>query len=448
LKGSTFESQRDKYARMGTLVENNIMMAKMAQGKAEADSQNAEREARTNLLKQQVADAQNRAKEEAAQKQMLTSLNEFNQQSALPAKMRVTPELNQFLYSNSATPTEIPSYLYDTANSNIESANRGSGVLSPAVQQDFKSKLNDPVVQQILQVFNATGKVPDANTVERITVNSALAAQRLEDKKLAAKVRNPGMPVDMINERGERVTRVYDNVTNLVLSEVPSKDDPKNIVNIAARTEEATARGKANRAFLDGVEQQGNSAKEAIDTHATIRGLLNKGATTGALRAAIPDIAANGAEALGLLDTTGQANQQQLQSLLAKSALENAKTYYKGQGSVSDQERKAVEKISLSYGKGTLTNLQMMDQLDQVHQRASAKDDYLYDFKKENPSIDDIGIVAAIKDWDRDPNNALKNFKPASSTVNADAISVENQSIDSLRDRQAKLNAKAQNDKR
>jgi len=45
LKGSTFESQRDKYARMGTLVENNIMMAKMAQGKAEVDSQNALRAA-------------------------------------------------------------------------------------------------------------------------------------------------------------------------------------------------------------------------------------------------------------------------------------------------------------------------------------------------------------------------------------------------------------------
>lgn len=424
------------------------MMAKMAQGKAEVDSLNAERAARTNLLNQQVAEAQKRAQEEAAQKQMLTSLNEFNQQSALPAKMSVTPELNQFLYKNSATPTEIPSYLYDTANSNIESANRGSGVLSSAVQQDFKSKLNDPVVQQILQVFNATGKVPDANTVERITVNSALAAQRLEDKKLAAKVRNPGMPVDMINERGERVTRVYDNVTDLVLSEVPSKDDPKNIVNIAARTEEATARGKENREFIKGVEQQGNSAREAIQTHATIRGLLDQGATTGALRAAIPDIIANGAEALGLLDTAGQANQQQLQSLLAKSALENAKTYYKGQGSVSDQERKAVERISLSYGKGTLTNLQMMDQLDQVHQRASAKDDYLYNFKKENPSIEDIEIVTAIKDWNRDPNNALENFKPATSTVNSDAISLKDKSNVSLEKRRDELKAKANGGKR
>ena len=424
------------------------MMAKMAQGKAEVDSQNAERAARTNLLNQQVADAQNRAKEEAAQKQMLTSLNEFNQQSALPAKMRVAPELNQFLYGNSATPTEIPSYLYDYANSNIESANRGSGVLSPAVQQDFKSKLNDPVVQQILQVFNATGKVPDANTVERITVNSAIAAQRSEDKKNAARVRNPGIPLDEINERGERVTRVYDNVTGLVLSEVPSKDDPKNIVNIAVRTEEETARGKTNRAFIEGVEQQGNSAKEAINTHATIRGLLNKGATTGALRAAIPDIIANGAEALGLLDTAGQANQQQLQSLLAKSALENAKTYYKGQGSVSDQERKAVERISLSYGKGTLSNIQMMDALDQVYQRTSAKDDYLYNFKKENPNIEDSVIVAAIKDWNRDPNNALENFKPATSTVNSDAISLKNKSSDSLLNRQTELNAKANGGKR
>jgi hypothetical protein len=40
LKGSTFESQRDKYARMGTLVENNIMMAKKAQAEADAKSQN------------------------------------------------------------------------------------------------------------------------------------------------------------------------------------------------------------------------------------------------------------------------------------------------------------------------------------------------------------------------------------------------------------------------
>ena len=40
LKGSTFESQRDKYARMGTLVETNVMMANQKRAEANAQSEN------------------------------------------------------------------------------------------------------------------------------------------------------------------------------------------------------------------------------------------------------------------------------------------------------------------------------------------------------------------------------------------------------------------------
>ena len=40
LKGSTFESQRDKYARMGTLVETNVMMANQKRAEANAKSEN------------------------------------------------------------------------------------------------------------------------------------------------------------------------------------------------------------------------------------------------------------------------------------------------------------------------------------------------------------------------------------------------------------------------
>lgn len=434
LKGSTFESQRDKYARMGTLVETNVMMANQKRAAAEAESQNTFRAAQAARFNQEVADAAVKAKENEAQKTFLRLAGEFDQNASLPAKMQVAPELGQFLYGNSATPSEIPSYLNATFNSNVASANRGSGVLSPAVQQDLRTKLDDPVFRQMLQVFNATGKVPDANVVERIIGNMDAATIRDQQKRAAAKVRNPGQPVEEIDKKtGEQRTRTYDNVTNEMLTDVLSDKDPKRIAMIAAMSQGQVDLAKRHASAIDAVRTEGESAEDGLEQNKQIKALIESGANSGALRAAIPNIVTDSAVKLGILEAKKQASDEQLKALLGQSALENAKKYYKGQGSVSNQERQAVTDISLSFTKGTLTNLQMMDALDKVHRRSIAKRDYIEEFQNENPTATFAEVVKEIQNWNRKQENALENFGAPNDHSNS--------SLEQILKRQAELKA-------
>jgi hypothetical protein len=205
LKGSTFESQRDKYARMGTLVENNIMMAKMAQGKAEVDSQNALRAAQTSRFNQEVADAQNRAQKEAAQEQMLTSLNEFRTPNAPiidRSKIASDPSLVSYGNANITAPgtgvlskeilsqfqvpkynqAETPTYAGGSPNSAVPT--RGGGVLSPAAQEDFAAKLKNPYVQETLNAFLATGQILSPANLEAAMTRRVIAEQNAQSKSI------------------------------------------------------------------------------------------------------------------------------------------------------------------------------------------------------------------------------------------------------------------------
>lgn len=430
LKGSTFESQRDKYARMGTLVETNVMMANQKRAEANAQSENDLKTAQANQANanaarynQEVADAAVKAKENEAQKTLLRLAGEFDQTAPLPAKMQVAPELGQFLYGNSATPSEVPSYLNDTFNSNVASANRGSGVFSPAVQQDLKTKLDDPVFREILQVFNATGKVPDANVVERIMSNRDLATIRDEQKRAAAKVVNQSQPRDEWNPvTKRRETVIVDTVTGKEISRVISKDDTQFLARNAATTQEQVDLAKKEGLAIEGVKTEGESAEGGLEQNKQIRALIKSGANSGALRAAIPNIVTDSAVKLGILEAKKQASNEQLQALLGQSALENAKKYYKGQGSVSNQERQAVADVSLSFAKGTLTNLQMMDELDKVHRRSIAKRNYIEEFQNENPTVTSAEVVKEIQNWNRRKENALENF---GASVNPSDMSVK-----------------------
>lgn len=423
LKGSTFESPRDAYARMGTFVETNVLMANQKRAAAEAKSQNDLRAATAARYNQEVADAAVKAKENEAQKTLLRLAGEFDQKAPLPAKMQVAPELGQFLYGNSATPSEVPSYLNDTFNSNVASANRGSGVLSPAVQQDLKTKLDDPVFREILQVFNATGKVPDANVVERIMSNRDLATIRDEQKRAAAKVVNQSQPRDEWNPQTKtRETVIVDTVTGKEISRVTSKDDAQFSAKNAAMIQEQVDLAKREGLAIEGVKTEGESAEDGLEQNKQIRALIKSGAKSGALRAAIPNIVTDSAVKLGILEAKKQASDEQLQALLGQSALENAKKYYKGQGSVSNQERQAVADISLSFEKGTLTNLQMMDELDKVHRRSIAKRNYIEEFRNENPTATSAEVVKEIQNWNRRKENALENFE---ALVNPSDMSVK-----------------------
>jgi hypothetical protein len=238
LKGSTFESQRDKYARMGTLVETNIMMAKMAQGKAEVDSQNALRAAQTSRFNQEVADAQNRAQEEAAQKQTLRSLNEFRTPNAPiidRSKIVSDPSLVSYGNANITAPgtgvlskeilsqfqvpkynqSETPTYAGGSPNSAVPT--RGGGVLSPAAQEDFAAKLKNPYVQETLNAFLATGQTLSPANLEAAMTRRAIAEQTAQSKSIKD-------PADY-KERDEKTGIVYDvNVRNGVERKTPNFD--------------------------------------------------------------------------------------------------------------------------------------------------------------------------------------------------------------------------------
>jgi len=284
LKGSTFESQRDKYARMGTLVENNIMMAKMAQGKAEADSQNALRAAQTSRFNQETADAQNRAQQEAAQKQTLTSLNEFRTPNAPiidRSKIVSDPSLVSYGNANITAPgtgvlskeilsqfqvpkynqAETPTYAGGSPNSAVPT--RGGGVLSPAAQEDFAAKLKNPYVQETLNAFLATGQTLSPANLEAAMTRRAIAEQTAQSKSLKD-------PADY-KERDEKTGIVYDvNVRNGVERKTPNFDYLKYVA--AQDKVAAAAKAKDDQELAQSNTFAANSrvALKAIDRAKTL----------------------------------------------------------------------------------------------------------------------------------------------------------------------------------
>ena len=120
-----------------------------------------------------------------------------------------------------------------------------------------------------------------------------------------------------------------------------------------------TERAKSAAAYLQGVTDAAEGAQEALARIGQVRKLYEAGEVTGAGQSAINDIT-GAAVRLGIYPRDKQGTKEALQSALAMDALQNAKTLMKGQGSVSDKEREAINAVSAGVGKTPEANLAIL----------------------------------------------------------------------------------------
>ena len=212
LKGSTFESPRDAYARMGTFVETNVLMANQKRAAANAKSEIDQRAAQTRLLEVNAAAHQQdmAAKEKAAldvqaQKDFLGNLNQFSQPSTPIIdrnKIVSNPSLVNYGNANITAPGtgvlskeilsqfQVPKYTgaetptYAGSSPNTAVPTRGGGVLSTGTQEDFKALQKQPYVQEQLRILEATGQLGSPANIEANLTRRAIAEQAAQSRSI------------------------------------------------------------------------------------------------------------------------------------------------------------------------------------------------------------------------------------------------------------------------
>ena len=217
LKGSTFESQRDKYARMGTLVETNVMMANQKRAEDNAKSEIDQRAAQTRLLevnaaahRQNMAVQEKAALDAQAQKDFLGNLNQFSRPSTPIIdrnKIVSNPSLVNYGNANITAPGtgvlskeilsqfQVPKYTgaetptYAGSSPNTAVPTRGGGVLSTGTQEDFRALQKQPYVQEQLRILEATGQLGSPANIEANMTRRAIAEQAAQAKLDATRLR-------------------------------------------------------------------------------------------------------------------------------------------------------------------------------------------------------------------------------------------------------------------
>ena len=142
-----------------------------------------------------------------------------------------------------------------------------------------------------------------------------------------------------------------------------------------------------------------SSAAAAIDDNARInriRELYRKKAESGKLAAWTLDARTALAEA-GLGDRIKTGDEQELRALLARSALQAARTYYKGQGSTSNEERARIDQTIDAYDKGQITNEQLMNFAEAHNRKLVAASRLDTELKKKKVPLEDRGT--ALQEW-------------------------------------------------
>lgn len=111
---------------------------------------------------------------------------------------------------------------------------------------------------------------------------------------------------------------------------------------------------------------------------------------------------------LGLGDPTKTAKETELKALLARSALNAARTFYKGQGAVDREERRRIDQAIEAFDKGRLSNEQLMALARAQNEKLIAGSEYDLQLEKEGLPLDKRGT--ALREWWL--KNPLDSFLP------------------------------------
>lgn len=119
---------------------------------------------------------------------------------------------------------------------------------------------------------------------------------------------------------------------------------------------------------------------------------------------------------LGFGDASKIKDGQELQALLEKDAFSQAQRYLKGGGSISNQERASMSKISQSFNKVEGANLALINMTEAAYNKSEAAENYRAGLEQQ-PGMDERKIAAAMRVWIRDPKNSLERFAPRDSGI-------------------------------
>lgn len=271
-----------------------------------------------------------------------------------------------------------------------EGMDSGGGAPSNYPQNNFRSLLQNPYVREAMQLYQATGQLP--NNQETI------AAQRSQGRP--DKVLDP-VSIRSTGPNGEPIEVSIDRMTGRVLGQGPVTQ-PKYVrpveeeLQIAGGKAGAEAEAKNAAEFVNSIPEAAEAAQANLAQLQQIKNLYAEGASSG-FGQNFMNQAGAAAVRLGLVDPEKQASREELEKLLATSALTTAKDLMKGTGTVSNYERELINKASAEVGKSSKTNMRIVGQAEAVARRIidqEAERQRLVDEGKNTPQI-----AEALRRW-------------------------------------------------
>lgn len=186
-----------------------------------------------------------------------------------------------------------------------------------------------------------------------------------------------------------------------------SVDEERNLSRAKTQGELAA---KDDQDLLSATYNSGVAATEAVPRLNQIRQLYEHGAKSGWGQSAINTLT-GAMTRVGMWDPNKQANAELLQRSLGEDALRIARELYKGQGSVSDQERKRIDDVAASLAKSKGFNVEVVNEALMLAERAQKLESFRGQLRRAGK--DPSEVAEAIRQWKMEnPIPEYGTYKP------------------------------------
>lgn len=167
---------------------------------------------------------------------------------------------------------------------------------------------------------------------------------------------------------------------------------------------------KDDQDILTATYNSGVAATEVVPRLNQIKQLYEHGAKSGWGQSSINTLT-GAMTRIGLWDPNKQANAELLQRALGEDALRMARELYKGQGSVSDQERKRIDDVAANLAKSKGFNVEIVNEALMLADRAQKLETLRGSLR--NAGKDPSEVAEAIRQWkNKNPIPAYGTYKP------------------------------------
>lgn len=301
-----------------------------------------------------------------------------------------------------------------------------------AFQNSFKkfvgqSEENGPDPESLITEYARLGGSP-AGLQRMAPVVDTVMRTRAQKAAMNAKPPPPEIKpvtVETTDDNGVPVKQTVDALTNRPLGKPVPITAPKYVLSPEeqgqaelAKTSGAATATSAQK-LLDEVGTVAESAQANLRRMDQIQELYDQGEKSGWAQGIVNDVTSAAVRA-GLYPRDKQANKEQLQMLLATDALQKSAEYFKGQGAVSDSERKRIDSVASGIGKTPEANLAAIRMSKALNVRA-------IEMEKLRRALSDAGkspveVAEGIRRWRID--NPLPAFEEAGPPTNQSGLSL------------------------